>query len=413
MTLTRVVPATYRTTLAVPAFRQLLGGLVISHLGNGMSMVGVAWLALRLAPPERAGLVIGAALAAYTLPAAVGALLFARWLGRVPARRLVVANAALRAVALGTVVGLHLSGELTAGRYVAVLAVSSLLAAWGSAGTYTLISQLFPPDRRLPANALVNTSQQVSFIAGPALAGLLVAVLHPALVLGLDALSYLVLAVQAARVEPPPTTGAADRQTRRTGTGFRILARRPALLGLVGVTAVFFFLYGPVEVALPLYVADELAAGAGLLGAYWTVFGCGAVLGGLLGGLLTEARQWTVTVAVIAGWGLVLLPFGFSTSTWLTLTCFALGGLAYGPFPAFTFALFQNAAPPADLPSVLAARSAVTTAATPLGAALGGPLVALLGAAGTLFASGLATVGLAVLVVAVLGFRRAGAVPRP
>ncbi|MFC6023161.1 MFS transporter [Plantactinospora solaniradicis] len=401
MLASRLVPETYRATLGVPAFRRLLSALVGSHLGDGMSVVAIAWLALRLAPPEQAGLLIGVAVAAYTLPAAAGALLLARWLSRVPARRLVIANAGLRAGALGAIVVLHLLGQLTAGAYIALLAGSSLLTAWGSAGTYTLISQIFPADRRLPANALVGTSQQAAFVVGPALAGLLVAGVHPALVLGVDALSYLLLAVQASRLDLPPVTGAGGGH-RPTGTGFRVLARRPELVGLVGVTAVFYFLYGPVEVALPLYVADELTGAAGLLGAYWTVFGIGAVVGGLLGGTLTAARQWPVTIAVIAGWGLSLLPFGLGTSVWLTMCCFAVGGLVYGPFPAFSLALFQNAAEPADLPAVLAARSAVTTAAMPLGAALAGPLVTAFGAGGTLLGSGVATVALAALTAGAL-----------
>ncbi|WP_422774411.1 MFS transporter [Plantactinospora sp. WMMC1484] len=402
----RLVPVAYRTSLAEPAFRRLLSGLVVSHLGDGMSVVVIAWLALRIAPPDRAGLVVGAAVAAYTLPAAAGALLLARWLSRIPARRLVVANSLLRAGALGAVVLLHLLGQLTAGRYVALLALSSLLAAWGIAGTYTLISEIFPAERRLPANALVGTSQQAAFVAGPALAGLLIAAVHPALVLGLDAASYLLLAVQAGRPGPPATashTAAAHPASgRAAGSGFRILARRPELVGLIAVTAVFYFLYGPVEVALPLYVADELTGAAGLLGGYWTVFGIGSVVGGLLGGMLTRARQWPVTIAVIAGWGLILVPFGLDAPVGITMACFAVGGLVYGPFPAFSLALFQNAADPADLPAVLAARGAVTTAATPLGAALGGSLVAGLGAAGTLLASGLGTVGLALLIAGTL-----------
>ncbi|MBE1488878.1 MFS transporter [Plantactinospora soyae] len=397
----RLVPETYRAALGVPAFRRLLSALVVSHLGDGMSVVAITWLALRLAPPERAGLVIGAAVAAYTLPAAAGALLLARWLSRAPARRLVTANAGLRAGALGAIVALHLLGQLTVGWYVALLAGSSLLAAWGNAGTYTLISQIFPADRRLPANALVGTSQQAAYVVGPALAGLLVAGVDPAVVLGIDALSYLLLAVQVGRLDLPPVA-AATGNGRATGTGFRILARRPELVGLVGVTAVFYFLYGPVEVALPLYVADELTSAAGLLGAYWTVFGIGAVVGGLLGGVLTAVRQWPVTIAVIAGWGLSLLPFGLGMPMWFTLACFAVGGLVYGPFPAFSLALFQNAADPADLPAVLAARSAVTTAAMPLGAALGGPLVTAFGAGGTLLGSGVATVGLAALTAGTL-----------
>ena len=60
-----------------------------------------------------------------------------------------------------------------------------------------------------------------------------------------------------------------------------------------------------------------------------------------------------------------------------------------------TYALFQSATPASDLPTVLAARGTVGIVSTPLGIALGGPLVSVLGGGGTLVASGLATVLLA------------------
>src|SRR5438552_17942386 len=57
-----------------------------------------------------------------------------------------------------------------------------------------------------------------------------------------------------------------------------------------------------------------------------------------------------------------------------------------------TYALFQSATPASDLPTVLAARGTVGIVSTPLGIALGGPLVCVLGGAGTLVASGMAPV---------------------
>ena len=60
-----------------------------------------------------------------------------------------------------------------------------------------------------------------------------------------------------------------------------------------------------------------------------------------------------------------------------------------------TYALFQSSTTTANLPFVLAARSSVVMIATPLGTAIGGPLVGSLGASMTLAVSGLATVGLA------------------
>jgi predicted MFS family arabinose efflux permease len=57
--------------------------------------------------------------------------------------------------------------------------------------------------------------------------------------------------------------------------------------------------------------------------------------------------------------------------------------------------MFQSATTTANLPSVLAARSAFTVIATPLGAAVGGPLVGALGASRMLTASGATTMLLA------------------
>jgi predicted MFS family arabinose efflux permease len=69
-------------------------------------------------------------------------------------------------------------------------------------------------------------------------------------------------------------------------------------------------------------------------------------------------------------------------------------------------AVFQDATPPAALASVIAARSSLLILAAPLGTALGGPIVAALGARGTLLVSALATIALGLVTVAVLARAR-------
>src|SRR5215475_5220632 len=85
--------------LASPVLRRLLPAFAISAIGDGMSAVGVAWLAIRIASPGDRGLLVGAAVAAYTLPGAAGAVLLARPLRALAGRHLVAADATLRAVA--------------------------------------------------------------------------------------------------------------------------------------------------------------------------------------------------------------------------------------------------------------------------------------------------------------------------
>src|SRR5256885_12838280 len=96
-----------------------------------MSAVAIAWLAVTLAPPGSRGLWVGAAVAAYSVPGAIGAVALRRWLSGRHGARLVIVNAVLRAGALGLVGGLALAGRLDLPAYVALLGVSSLLSAWG------------------------------------------------------------------------------------------------------------------------------------------------------------------------------------------------------------------------------------------------------------------------------------------
>jgi MFS family permease len=381
---------TYRTLLADLRTRRLLTGLGVSSLGDGISTVTIAWLAILIAPEDHVGLFVGLAVAAYTLPGVIGALAFASLLrGRSP-RALVLIHCLLRTSFLGLIAVLWLAGALTPYAYVALLAGSSLMSAWGNAGQYTLLAELGGPAGRLAVNSLASAQVSVAVIVGPALAGLLLTRIDPGWPLAADAASFAFLGLQAWRTSTHATTTDQPLDTRGAQSGFRLL-RRPDLLGLTIVTWLFFFLYGPVETALPVYVAHDLDADAGLLGLYWTSFGLGALVATLITGTLRARNLRRVALLIVAGWGACLLPFAFAP-VGVTLVCFAAGGLIYGPFIPLTYALYQSSTTTANLPSVLAARSALMLVSTPLGIVIGGPIVESIGAAETLTASGIATV---------------------
>ena len=387
-------------------FRRLILGLAVSYVGDGMSFVAVAWLAIQLAPEATAGLWVGGAVAAYTLPGVVGALAFGRRLRRLRAERLMTADCVVRAVFLGAVPLLWLAGALTLPLYVALLALSSLLHAWGVAGQYTVLAELLPQERRLAGNAVVGSLNFAAVIAGPAIAGVLVTYVSAALVLGVDALTYVFLAILVA-LSRLPRSGQVFVVEEGAGGGFALLRSHPELLGLLALTWFFNFSYGPVEVALPLHVTYDLHAPGTLLGLYWTLFGVGAVLGGLAVGALQRSPLWPVLIAIVIGWGLTLLPFGWdSVPTTVTVACFALGGAIYGPFVALSMTLMQAKSPPQHLAAMLAARSAALLTASPIGTALGGPLSTALGPRLTISVSGVATLLLGIVASVLLLARR-------
>jgi MFS family permease len=213
-----------------PVLRRVLPGMLVSALGDGMSMVAVAWLAVQLAPPDQAGGWTGLAVAAYALPAPVGAALLARLVRRFRGAQLVAVDAALRAVALGLVAVLAAAGLLNPVGYVALLAVSSLLHAWGNAGAYTLVAELLPDEDRVTGNALLSTFTQAAVVVGPALAGGLTGLVGPGWVIGADAASFAVLAAScwaAARRRAGPVQIPSGSPSTRKG----VAAAAPAVGG--------------------------------------------------------------------------------------------------------------------------------------------------------------------------------------
>ncbi len=386
-------PDAYRQLLASRQMRLLLAGLGISSLGDGISTVTIAWLAVRTAPSGSLGLFVGFAVAAYTLPGVLGGLTLGRILRGRPARALVLGHCVLRAGCLSLIAVLAAVGALTPPAYLALLAASSLMAAWGNAGEYTMLSALAGADGRFAVNSLASAQASFAYIIGPLVAGLLLAIFSPGWLLLLDAASFAVLGGAAWLTRT--NAGAADNPVdlKAAESGFRLLRRRD-LLSLTALTWLFFFLYGPVEVALPVYVAHDLGASAQLLAAYWTAFGIGALASNLLTGALRAGNVRRIALLIVAGWGACLIPF-VAAPIPVTVVFFGIGGVVYGPFVPLTYALYQSATATKNLPAVLAARSAVLMVSTPLGTALGGPIVGALGATLTLFSSGVATVLLA------------------
>lgn len=120
-------------------------------------------------------------------------------------------------------------------------------------------------------------------MSGPAVAGVLSALFGPATVLAIDAATWL---VYAACVH---LCGSSLETTRISVARYQVLRFTPIAIlssgtlgGLFAMTMIFFFLYGPVEVALPILVSRDLGEPPTVLGAFWAYFGVGAVVGSFL-----------------------------------------------------------------------------------------------------------------------------------
>ncbi len=176
-------------------FRRFYVGYTASLLGTAMSSVAIAFALLGDGGTATG---LGIVFTANIVPM-VAFILFGGALADRLGRRRVMLTADLVRCAAQAV----LAAALAAGRPGLWLFVAAALAvgagnAFFSPALSGLPVQLVPPGQLGDANALLGTAQPAAQVAGPALAGVLIAVTSPALVIAVDAGSYALSALALA-----------------------------------------------------------------------------------------------------------------------------------------------------------------------------------------------------------------------
>lgn len=380
-----------RSPLRLPAFRRLWLGLVISELGDRFTMIALLWFVLDL---TGSGTALSVVLLCFSLPAIVTSPLLGRILDHYQPREIMLLDNLARGVVMGAIPVLYWLGGLSVWALYGLALLAGALAPATGVGVRVILPHLVPDNELEQANGWASVSVQFSALAGPALAGLLVASVGGPPVILIDALSFWGMAFLVRglpTIARTPMAGAAT--TQRHGWGFGVLLQLKPVRIVTALSAVFFFAYGPLEPALPLYSRDVLRAGAAGLGLLWSGFGAGALLGLLAIPLAIRYPRPGVTFATIAiGWGGLLAPLVLLTNLPLAMLFLGLAGCAWAPYATVETSLVQRLTPAHLRGQVFGARGTITVAATPLGVLLGGVLLAKLSAPAVIGISALACI---------------------
>ena len=300
-------------------------------------------------------------------------------------RRLMAGAEALRALSLLGILMLAGTGLLT-------LPLLAALGFLGAAGTVaysvtapSLVPSLVPRADLAAANGRIELARAVAFVAGPALAGALIARIGAApsyaVAAALSALAVLLLAGIA---EPARTTAPARRflQDLREGAGF---AFRHPLLRPVLLTAVFFntawFVLQAVYVP---YAIHHLGLDAAGVGTTLATYGVGMVAGALLAPRIARrvAFGTLVSIGPMAGLASALVMAATIRFPSIELACASFFLIGAGPILwVISSTTLRQAVTPADrLGRVGAIVTMATAGARPLGAAIGAVVGAAYGA---------------------------------
>ncbi|MFJ7066988.1 MFS transporter [Streptomyces sp. NPDC101115] len=189
----------------------------------------------------------------------------------------------------------------------------------------SLLSRIVPHGQQTAAAALNSLRWQIGSIAGPSLAGLVVAYAGHAAAYAVTVAGYLVSVLLCRWLSPAPPAHDADKPSLRgIAEGARYAWSRPVLLGTYAVDLAAMFFAFP-NTVFP-FLADQLDA-EWSLGLMYAAGSVGSLFLGLTSGWTSKVRRHGVLVAVgAAGWGLAIAAAGWFGNVWAVLLCLAFAG---------------------------------------------------------------------------------------
>jgi MFS family permease len=395
----------YREIFRNRNFLLFWSGFTLSSVGDSLTRVALTWFIFEQTKSSQA---LGILTIAYTAPILVGGFAAGPLLDRFSPRRVMIVDNLMRGFAFAALPMLQALDLLEVWHVYSFAALYGSLMMITLAGGPTLIPSLVKEDQLETANALETLSFTLSNVIGPPLAGLLILWVGTINVVVIDALSYLVFALMLIGVPVHKTVHTSSTQK---STSFSLLSAVRLMTGdkiLLSTTLMFMSFnvgLGALSVFLPL-VSDRIAPGSseifgGLLGA----LALGEVISAWLAGSLRMRIGLGMRIALaqlFSGVSLALL-FVESRVEAVASGLFLLGFFS-APLTIWAQTLRMQIIPVEMRGRTFALLRTLMQGATPLGGALAGFLLPVIGTQMVIGLSGLiiGAPGLAGLQIAAL-----------
>lgn len=258
-------------------FALFWGGLVLSGMGSQFTTVAMAWqIYLLTGSPLEIGL-LGLARAVPQMIILLYGGLLADAFDR---RRLMMAVQVGQFGVSGTLLLFSATGAVTPLILYVAAGLLAVFTALETPSRQALVPNLVSREELTSALALNNAQRNVSNIAGPSLAGLLLAFADPGWCYAVDALSWLVMLGALLLI-----TARADLGSRRgtmslnaLGEGLHFVLTNPVILGFM-VLDFGMTLFANPRALFPIYAEEILRVGAPGLGVLHAAVAAGGIVG--------------------------------------------------------------------------------------------------------------------------------------
>jgi len=360
------------------AFRRLFWSRGISNVGNGVAPIALAFgvLALPGATPTSLSIVLAAQAIPLVLMLPFGGVIADR-LGR--PRVIMVTDALVSVLVMMTAV-LFITGNAN----VPALAVLGALSGVLNGMWYPAMSGLTPdvvPDKQLQsANALVSIATNVGFIFGNALGGLLVALVGPGWAIAIDSLSFLLsagLIFTIRHVAQPHDSG--ESVMADLLHGWRVFLSFRWIVVIVGCFSFIVMVWRGAEEVLGPVLALEIYGGPAGWAVVMACQGIGLLVGGIAASRIRVGRPLVIGMLITLALPVWLLMLAAEVALPLAAAGAFAFGIALELFYVFWLTALQTRVPRESLSRVNSYDALGSMMFGPIGLALAGPLVAVIG----------------------------------
>jgi MFS family permease len=378
-------------------FRLLIGGQLLSTVGDRIVIVALALYVTRIGTPTDVGLVLGAA----TVPMIAFLLIGGVWADRLPRHRVMLVSDLVRAALHAVLATLIFTGAVEIWHIVIIEALFGTAEAFFRPALTGLTPQTVPEEDLQPAKAAMGAVETGASLAGPALATLLVLGAGAGWAFAADAATFVVSAAMLARMRPrargeaPPERMPLRVELRE---GFdAVRSRAWVWMTLSAFSVCLLVAYAPLSVLGPT-VAQERYSEIAVYGVVMAFHGAGALLGSLLGFRWAPRHPLRTGLLWMLVWPVALSAFALGAPLPIVYPLELLSGMAFALFIVWWETALARMVPPHLLSRVTSFDWMGSLALMPIGYVLAGPLGESLGAGPVLL--GGAVIALCALVAA-------------
>ncbi len=361
-------------------------GQTVSNLGSSVTMFALPLLVFKLTGSP---LNLGVTMATTYLPYLLFGLVLGAWVDRVDRKRLMIATDVARALVIALIPLLDDAGLLDVWVLYAVAFATSTLTIAFDAAEFAAIPSLVPSkDDLVSANGRIQASYNAAQVAGPLLAGLLIASISVQQLFWLDAASFLVSAASLLAVrrrfnlEPAGRAqqgeqsrdGRQRRPIRRdVADGLRYVLRHPVLRSISAMMAIINLISSTTYAQLVLFAKQRLSATDTQVGLLYSAASVGVVVLSLLAGRVRRLLPFSkVALGALVLDGLMILAMSLTRQYWVALPLWAAAAGLGIMFNINTVSLRQQIVPNELLGRVISIAGVLAWSAIPLGTLLGG-----------------------------------------